>query len=274
MSENPLKSYFRRPALYLTLPSKGIGYPPGVINFPENNELPVYPMTAIDEVTSRTPDALFNGVAIIELVKSCVPNVIDPWRILQTDLDSILLAIKIASNGSEMDIDTTCPSCTEDAKYGVNLSALLAGYKVGDYSVPLEVDDLLIKFSPIDYKRMNAAGTIQFDIQRDLAQLQRLEEGIDKDNKTSEIIKMMSSVTMDLIADTIEFIKTPDVTVLEKEHIREFIDNCSSQTYEKIRTYSTELKKSSEAQPLHFKCIHCQHEYDQPFNINVSDFFG
>ena len=38
------------------------------IDMPENGELPVYPMTAIDEITVRTPDALFNGTAIAELI--------------------------------------------------------------------------------------------------------------------------------------------------------------------------------------------------------------
>ena len=68
MSDNPLKQYFRRPAVYLKLPSGGLGYPEGTIDMPDTGELPVYPMTAIDEITSRTPDALFNGTAVVEVI--------------------------------------------------------------------------------------------------------------------------------------------------------------------------------------------------------------
>ncbi len=69
MNNNPLKQYFRRPAVYMKLPSAGKDYEPGVIDMPETGELPVYPMTAIDEITTRTPDALFNGTALVELVR-------------------------------------------------------------------------------------------------------------------------------------------------------------------------------------------------------------
>ena len=111
ISNNPLKQYFRRPAIYIRLPSGGKGYAPGVINMPENGEFPVYPMTAIDEITSRTPDALFNGTAIVDLIKSCVPDIIDPWGVHSTDMDSILIGIKSASQGNDLEIDSQCPSC-------------------------------------------------------------------------------------------------------------------------------------------------------------------
>jgi hypothetical protein len=89
LPNNPLKQYFRRPSIYLKLPSGGVGYPLGSLNRTENGELPVYPMTAIDEITSKTPDALFNGSAVVEIIKSCVPDITDPWSIPSTDLDAI-----------------------------------------------------------------------------------------------------------------------------------------------------------------------------------------
>ena len=69
---NPLRQYFRRPAVFISLPSGGEGYGPDDIEFEDENnlELPVYPMTAIDEITTKTPDALFNGTATVEIIKS------------------------------------------------------------------------------------------------------------------------------------------------------------------------------------------------------------
>lgn len=271
---NPLQSYFRRPALYLKLPSGGTGYPIESIDLPDSGELPIYPMTAIDEITSRTPDALFNGVAVTEIIKSCVPNIKDPWVVPQIDLDAILLAIKIASNGTSMEIDTVCPSCEETGKYDVNLTGLLAGFKPADYSVPLEINDLKIKFKPLSYKSVNDAGAKQFEVQYLLNGVQNMPEGEERDKKSSELIKTMNFLAMSLVLETIEYVKTPQATVLEKEFIKEFLENCELPIYEKIKNYTLELKKSSETKPLHFKCVHCSFEYDQPFNINVSDFFG
>ena len=79
MSNNPLSQYFRQPSIYVKLPSGGQHYADGAIDMPANGELPVYPMTAIDEITYRTPDALFNGNAVTNVIKSCVPAIRDPW---------------------------------------------------------------------------------------------------------------------------------------------------------------------------------------------------
>ena len=45
---NPLSQFFRQPSIYIKLPSQGNYYPEGAIEMPQNGELPVLPMTAID----------------------------------------------------------------------------------------------------------------------------------------------------------------------------------------------------------------------------------
>ena len=81
MADNPLKGYFRRPSIYIKLPSGGNYWPQGMLEMPENGELPVYPMTAIDEITYRTPDALFNGQALVDVIQSCIPAIKNAWAI-------------------------------------------------------------------------------------------------------------------------------------------------------------------------------------------------
>ena len=146
LSNNPLKQYFRRPSIYLKLPSGGEGYDPEVLTMSETGELPIYPMTAIDEITVRTPDALYNGLAIVELIKSCVPAIKDPWQIKSIDVDAILLAIKSCSQGNDLEVESICPACGESATYGVNLIGMLQNIKKVDYSTPLKLGELEIKF--------------------------------------------------------------------------------------------------------------------------------
>jgi hypothetical protein len=272
MTDNPLKKYFRRPALYLKIPSGGKGYPEGSIDMPENKELPVYPMTAADELTSRTPDALFNGIAVTEIIKSCVPNIKDPWAILQSDLDSILIAIKIASTGNNMEIDIDCPSCKEENKFDISLPGLLGTFKYGNYEkTTTTTDGLTIKFKPLNYKMLNESGLKQFELQKALSTLS--EESTDSNEKTKQLISELHESTKLLIANTIEYIKTPEATVMDKTFILELLDNCDIKTFNFIRDSFLEIKKSSEVEPLKMTCVHCKHDFSTPFNINVTDFF-
>jgi hypothetical protein len=273
LENNPLKQYFRRPATYLKLPSGGLNYEQGVINMPETKELPVYPMTAIDEITSKTPDALYNGTAVVDIIKSCIPAIIDPWKISTTDLDAILVAIKIATNGSEMDIETTCPSCTDDSKYGINLSVVLTGFKAGDYESGLVIDNLKIKFKPLNYKALSESSTKQFEIQKTIMAIDRMEDGPDREAKSMELLKVITDSTLVVLVNTIDCIITPEAIVNDKAFIMEFLQNTDKRTFDTIRDHSVKLRESTQTQPLNIKCMHCSHEYQQPFTLNVSDFF-
>jgi hypothetical protein len=274
IANNPLKQYFRRPGIYLKLPSGGLGYEPGVIEFSETGDLPVYPMTAIDEITSKTPDSLYNGSAVVEIISSCIPAIKQPWKITSIDLDAILVAIKIATNGSEMDIETTCNQCEETSKFGVNLSIVLNNFKPGDYESGLIIDQLKIKFRPLNYKSLSASSIKQFEIQKSIILLNSMTEGPERDTKSTEILKTITDSTIEILVDTIDCIITPESIVNDRAFIIEFIMNTDKKTFEAIRDHSVKLRESTQTQPLHITCTHCNNEYDQPFTLNISDFFA
>jgi len=274
MATNPLQQYFRRPALYFKLPSGGNGYPEGAIDMPENGELPVYPMTAIDDITIRTPDALFNGNAVVELIKSCIPNIKDPWSVTAVDLDPILVAIRIATEGNLMDITTECPSCKEEARYDVQLSGILAGFRPGDYTNPLNIEDMLIKFRPLPYKYINEVNLAQFDVQRIIKEMETLETAEQRGTRGAELMRNINKITVRLLTYTIEYIKTPMATVFESEFISEFLENCDNKTFELIKDTNIALRATTESKPLDITCGNCGYEYKQPFVLNVTDFFA
>jgi hypothetical protein len=274
IQNNPLKQYFRRPAIYLKLPSGGKMYATGVVTIPESGELAVYPMTAIDEISSKTPDALYNGTAMADIIKSCIPDIKDPWSINSVDLDAILIAIKSAAGGDDMSIGSECPGCKEVAEYAVNLVGILSQLKSADYEKELTINDLSIKFRPLSYKEMNEAGTGQMEAQRIFMVLEKEENEAVRAEKTQEALRFITDITMRILSQTITHIRTPNAFVEEKEYILDFLKNCDRETYIAIRDYNASLKAQTEIKPLRIKCIHCEHEYEQPFTLNTSDFFG
>lgn len=274
IENNPLKQYFRRPAIYLKLPSGGKMYDARVVNIPQGGELPVYPMTAIDEITSKTPDALFNGTGMAEIIKSCIPDIKDPWSINSIDLDAVLVAIKAASGGNDLSMTSACPSCNEVSDYAVDLTAILLQLKSGDYEKELTINDLSIKFRPLSYKEMNEAGMAQFEAQRMFTQIESESDNEVKQRKTQEALKYITDLTMRILSQTIMHIKTPSAFVEDKKFILDFLQNCDKDTYTTIRDYNASLKSQNEVKPLHVKCPDCGHEYDQQFTLNTADFFG
>ena len=99
---NPLAKHFRQPALYVKLTSNGSFWPDGSLDLPVTGEIPIYPMTTKDEITLRTPDALINGTSVVKVIESCAPNIKDAWKMPTVDVDSTLIAIRIASYGPKM----------------------------------------------------------------------------------------------------------------------------------------------------------------------------
>jgi hypothetical protein len=271
--DNPLKQYFRRPAIYLKLPSEGKYYPAGAIDLPENQELPVYPMTAVDEISTKTPDALFNGTAVVEIIKSCIPHIKDPWQIPLMDLDPILVAIRTATNGNNLDIISKCPSCEEEGTYGVNLGQLLGTLQKGKYDEPFDMQDLTFRFRPLSYKQINDINQTQFEIQTIIRGLDNIEDENLRKQKSNETMQKLNDLSVALVAETIDSITTPNALVREKEFIVDFLKNCEKQTYEALRNHAVKMREASEIKPLKMKCVNCGHEYDQSLVLNPTDFF-
>jgi len=164
-SNNPLKQYFRQPAIYIRLPSKGNFYPPGTLDMPPNGEIPVLPMTAIDEISYRTPDALFNGAAMVDVIQSCVPNIKNAWAIPAVDVDTILVGIRLASHGHDLDSSSQCPECKNDHEFTIDLRVLLDGIQAPDYNTCVRHGDLEFYFRPMTYQDLNANNQLQFEHQ-------------------------------------------------------------------------------------------------------------
>lgn len=274
MNSNPLSQYFRQPAIFIRLPSEGKFYPAGTIEHTVNGEYPVLPMTTIDEITYRTPDALFNGQAVCSVIESCVPNIKHAWAIPSVDLDTMLIAIRVATYGNDLDLMSTCPSCETESEYTINLTQIINSIQAMDYSKSLTIGDLEIYFQPLSYKQMNENSLTQFEEQRSLQAMQNEDLNNDQQvRQLADVLKKINNVTTRALAQSIAMVKTPVAQVTEFEHIAEWLNNCPRNTFATIRDFIIDNKRRSELQPLQVTCNNCGHKYEQPFTLNMTDFF-
>jgi len=272
---NPLSQYFRQPAIYIRLPSGGKNYPLGTLDMPANGELSVYPMTAIDEITYRTPDALFNGQATINVIQSCVPSIKDAWSIPSIDLDTILIGIRIASYGHEMEFGTTCPACQDTSERTVDLRNLLATMRAPDYMASVQQGDLEIYFRPLSYKNLNDNSQLQYEQQK-LLQVIPDSEVSDEDKiaALNRAFRQLTDITIRSLTTSITTIKTPQALVTESAYIEDFLKNCDRDLFNRIRDHVLKLREQSELQPLKIKCTACNHEYEQIITLDMASFFA
>ena len=272
---NPLSQYFRQPSIYIKLPSQGKNYPEGTLNLTPTGELPVYPMTAIDEITYRTPDALYNGQATVNVIQSCIPDIKDAWAIPATDVDTLLIAIRIASYGHDMDFGTTCPACSKSSDRTIDLRTVLDSIRQADYSKTVVAGDMEIFFKPLTYKHLNNNNQMQYENQKLLQMLP--DSGVPEEEKMlalSNALKKITDITVVALAQSIAVVRTPQALVSEPDYIEEMLKNCDSKLFNRIRDFILELKGSSEMQPLKLACDECNHEYEQSITLDMASFFG
>ena len=271
---NPLQKFFRQPAIYISLPSGGQYYPDGSLNMPANQELPVYPMTAMDEITYRTADALFNGSAVVNVIKSCVPNIVDPWQMPSADLDAVLVGIRIATYGHELELETKCPHCEEENNFGVDLRAVMEQIRMPDYAHSVQAGDIEVYFKPLSYRQQNENAVRQFEDQKILQAVPDadLPEQEKLDLINSALVKL-GDMTVTAITDSISMIRAENDMVTDPEHIREFVQNCNRQMFSAMRDKILELKDQSTLQPIKAQCSSCSQQYETPFTLDVSNFF-
>ena len=272
---NPLSQYFRQPSIYIKLPSQGQNYPAGTLVIPANGELPVYPMTAIDEITYRTPDALFNGQATVNVIQSCVPSIRDAWAVPSIDLDTILIAIRIASYGHDMEFATTCPACQDTSERSIDLRTMLDALRAPDYAAHVSHGDLSIYFRPLSYKNLNDNSALQYEQQKLLQVIpdSTISEA-DKMTALTQAFKSLTEITIRSLAISITAIKTPQALVSEPAHIEEFLKNCERDLFNQIRDHVLQLREQSELQPLKLSCTACNHEYQQALTLDMASFFA
>lgn len=274
-SSNPLQQYFRQPAIYLNLPSEGKFWPEKAIELPQTQEVPVLPMTAVDEITYRTPDALFNGQAVVSVVQSCIPAIKDAWVAPAIDINSMLVAIRIASYGHELELGTECPHCKHEADYGIDLRVVLDGLKLPDYSQPLVFGDLEILLQPISYKHQNEVNLAQFGEQRTLQMIP--ESDLPEDEKfklLNEALKKITELTVDAMKWSIASISTPQAVVTNPDHISEFLKNCDRKMFVVIRDKIISLRADAEMKPVTIKCTECGGEFEKSITLDQTSFFG
>lgn len=274
--QNPLAGHFRQPAIYLTLPSQGRWWGDNALDMPANRELPIYPMSTKDEITLRTPDALLNGQGLINVIQSCCPSIKDAWSMPSIDVDSVLIAIRIATYGNSMSFDSKCPHCGEDNTHDVDLGKPLSSLQCPDYSKLMHYKDLKIKFKPQHYFLVNKSNMMEFEEQKIMSLLNATD--MDPDDRSKQLTDSMGRLfDFGIISCTqsTEYIELADGTrVTDEEFIKEFYKNAESAVITQLQKQVADFATQAKPEGLNLGCQECVKEYKVDLAFDYSNFFA
>ena len=275
---NPLISAYRKPALYINLPSGGKYYNPPV-KLSVDKELAIYAMTARDELITKTPDALFNGEATVSVIESCAPDIPNPRQIPINDLLVIMLAIRQASYGNEMDITAVCPSCKHDNLVAISVQNVIntaTNIELVSPTLTLE-NDFVIKLSPYNLEDRTNMQIQQIKQMKMIEGLQN-QNLDDKDRQTlfGKTFVEMAELTVDLVTNCVDSVQAPgsdNEAITDKDLIREWLANITSNDYEKIKNKIDQLSDNGIKNTFNVSCEGCGHKWSTDVELDMANFF-
>ena len=280
---NPLKSFYRQPQISIKLPSQERYYTPDVILKTATGEHPVLPMTSMDELAFRTPDSLMNGQATVDVIKSCIPTIVDPWRLVNYDIDTVLIAIRIASYGETMDVNFTVPVSGEQMTQTMNLPALLESIRNQTITDTCTLDNgLIIAVKPLTYKKIVDAQLKTFEQQKLYVQVN--QSGMSAEEKTKQFtnsFKLLNDLNFQILTENISRINLPTgESVSDEKQIKEFIKNADARLVKEIEDKLGEIRQLGAIKPVKIKATEEQIRagvpatFEIPMTVDNSNFFG
>ncbi len=271
---NPLTKYYRKPVMSIALPSSGRWDPNGV--YPaDTNDVPIMPMTAMDEIVLKTPDALLNGKATLDVFKSCCPSIAEPGELIGIDADKLLVAVRIASYGHNMDITTQCPHCNEINESTVDLRTVIDNFVVPSYdAAEAIVSGCTVKFRPSTYNENSEVQQNRFYYEKTLQQISKLDDPTPE--HYDSLTKMINSALARSISNNIKSITTPNgEEVTNRDFIIEFVTNVSKDELEKVANVTKSLQDQAFVPAFLIECQNekCRKESKAKITFDLSNFF-
>jgi hypothetical protein len=282
-TQNPLSAYFRAPKLFTRIPSGGKFYSEGVVEMKDDTsmELAIYPMTTKDELLLKNPDALLKGEAVASLIQSCVPEVKNARELYSADVDALLIAIRGASGGDDVDVAGTCPKCETVSDITVSVaSSLQSMEEVMDlYQITL-ANGLVISGMPFSYKNTIKAGVASFQSTRSMQSISTLTDDMERLKAFNESFVKLADLNFELLIDAIYSVvyldeEGDEVTIDDKGIIREFLENTDNATGKEIEEFINGINAKGVNTEVEIECTNeeCDNTYQSSINFDPVNFF-
>lgn len=278
---NPLTSLMRQPKIYIKLPSNGRFWSPNSLDMSPNGEYAVYSMTARDELLLKTPDALMNGQAVVDVIQNCIPAIKNAWEVPSIDLDVVLIAIRLATYGEMM--ETAFKIGDEEMNYNVDLRKLLDSlYETITWDERINIGtDLALYITPVKYSLISKTSIQNFETQKIMSLVNNSELSEEQKIDTfRESFRKLTDITVGIINNSVYRIESSAGTTELPEDIIEFMENCDKSVYDAVKDRLEKLRLSNTLKPIKVRASPemiangSEEEFEIPLTFDPANFFG
>jgi hypothetical protein len=282
-SNNPLQGYLRVPKLYILLPSGGkFSNIESISDI--SDELPIYPLTSMDETLLRNPDALLNGESLAGVITSCT-GIKDAYELTANDVDVILLAIRYATYGNDLEVTTPCPGCTNTVNHTVQIEPVLETIEVLEDHYDVTLDNGLHCFlKPYTFRDSQKAALSAFRETSELNNLINAEaDDMSKLLTFNKSFQAMADLNIEILSNAIIKVIIPqaedadddqeEVIVTNHKHILEWVKGISKQHADVIIEELNKINQLGIQRDVDATCEDCNHEFKLTIEFNPSNFF-
>lgn len=279
---NPLAKHLRQPKIYIKLPSGGKYWPARALDMTETGELPVYSMTAKDEITFKTPDALLNGQATVDVIQSCIPNIKDAWQMPSVDLDAVLIAIRMASFGEKLDIEVPVPGTSIKKDFTFNLQQLYDSYISKEFTDTFDIEGFRVQIKPLNYKTITSQAIKAFEEQRIISVVNddSIEDSV-KMERFQKSFKNLTDLNVSLIVQSVVALQPAgEDPVTNPNYLKEFLENSEASIFNQIKEHIEAERAKFQQPPVEVEATEeeikagAPAKYTIPITFDQSNFFG
>lgn len=274
---NPLLAKVKLPGRVFQFPSKGLFYGPGIFaSHVKDGEVEVKPMSALTELKLRSPDLLFSGRALVEVCAECVPDILQPNKLVTKDVDALFCFLKVSTYGSIMNISSIhrCP----DAKihqYDINLETIIGSpnnqsldSRDVTYKVTLS-NGQRVKLRPVSFEDSLKLNHIRQDLQRGF------ETSGNRDPANAEVEKLLLVDLLSVIEGVEAQIEGTESTTLitDRKLLEEWARQLQRKWIDELSAQAVRADEWGYSMKTKLKCKDCGEEYVHDIEVDPINFF-
>lgn len=253
MTQNPLLQKLKLPGRVFQLPSRGALYKNGELSTSEG-EVHVHPMSALTEINLKNPDQLFNGKALEEVCRECIPDVKKPNELFGRDVDALMFFLRLVTYGPhfEVNVKHNCDNA-KNHSYVVDIEQMVQEMKLLDpttrYEVTLQNGQHVV-LHPVKFEHM----------------IKLFQMNAGKTELTADDVKA------NIIFNLVSLIESVD-GIADRKLIEEWARNLTTPQQNRITDIIETMNDWGPSQTSKLKCKDCGAEMDVELPLNPISFF-